>query len=231
MVKPKDLQPVFSFENRKVLFEDRILYVPPHYSDYDSYTFPGWSDKEIFGNDHPVMVEYCSGHGHWIVERATSSPQTNWVAVEKRFDRVQKIWAKVKNLGLSNLLIVCGEAYLATRLYFPKESVSGIFINFPDPWPKEKHAKHRLVHSESVNEIHRVLQKESFVTLATDHLEYTKQFVRIVLENGQFSPTFPDHYTTEWPSYGASWFEELWKTKGRQIYYTQFQAQKSYAAC
>src|SRR6185437_14908688 len=103
-MKPKHLKFPYRWEDRRPLLADQVLFIPDHYQAHDSWVFPGW--KAIFGNSHPVILEYCAGNGTWIVEKAKTSLEHNWVAVEWRFDRVQKIWSKIKNEGLSNLLVV-----------------------------------------------------------------------------------------------------------------------------
>ena len=142
-MKPKQLKPPCSWEDRRVILDDGILFVPDYFDAYDSFTFPGWDSPEVFGTQRPVHVEFCSGNGTWIAEKAQQHPDVNWVAIEIRFDRVRKIWSKKKNLGLDNLFVVCGEGLRSSHHYFPEGSVDTVYVNFPDPWPKKRHAKHR----------------------------------------------------------------------------------------
>ena len=133
-MKPKDLKPVFSFETRRPLLIDRIFYVPIYYENHRGFTLPDLRD--FFGNENPHCIEYCSGNGDWILEKALQEPEKNWIAVEKRFDRIRKIWAKMKNKSIFNLLIVCGEAFTFTKNYLQANVIEHVYINFPDPWPK-----------------------------------------------------------------------------------------------
>src|SRR5690348_6324632 len=133
-MKPKDLRFPFTWEERKPLIHDKVLFVPKLYDRHQEWSFPAW--EEIFGSSAPLNIEYCSGNGSWIVEKAKRDPCTHWVAVEKRFDRVQKIWSKMKNEQISNLFIVCGEALAFTTYYAHANSFAQLYINFPDPWPK-----------------------------------------------------------------------------------------------
>jgi tRNA (guanine-N7-)-methyltransferase len=83
-MKPEDLKAPFTWNARKVMIEDRILYIPTRCETYDDFSFPGWSAPDLFGNDNPVHIEYCSGNGAWIAEKAVGNPNINWVAVEKK---------------------------------------------------------------------------------------------------------------------------------------------------
>lgn len=222
-MKPEDLKSPFRWETRCVMMHDRIWYIPEYYDKYDAYSFPGWNDPLFFGNDRPVKVEYCSGNGTWIAAKALQHPEINWVAVEKRFVRARKIWSKIKNYQLNNLIVICGEAGLATRQYFPTESINEVFINFPDPWPKLRHAKHRLIQPAFIQEIWRTLQKNSYWTFVTDDEEYSKLLLEEMSSFKGFKSQYPaPFYVTEFPDYGTSYFEELWREKGRMIRYHQF---------
>lgn len=222
-MKPSELKPPFNWDNRQVLVHDRIFYVPIRCESYETFTFPGWSDPQLFGNSNPIHIEYCSGNGAWIAAKAQENPHLNWIAVEKKFVRVRKIWAKIKNLQLPNLIVLCGEACNATLRYFPDQSFAGAFINFPDPWPKKRHAKHRLIRPEFVEQIWRVLQGEKVFTLVTDDPEYSIRMIEEMEGHSGFTSVHPHPYfITEIANYGTSWFEILWREKGRTIHFHQY---------
>lgn len=223
-MKPNDLQPPFSRDDRRVTIHDRVWYVPARMRVQSDFVFPGWEHPDFFGNAQPVIVEYCSGNGAWIVAKAEANPQINWVAVEKKFDRVRKIWSKIKNGQLKNLIVLCGEAYQATKRYIADHSVSEVYINFPDPWPKNRHAKHRLIQDPFAQELWRILKEGCGITFVTDDPPYSEWFIQVMRAASGFKSRYADpFYTTDLPDYGTSYFEELWRAKGRQIRYHQFQ--------
>lgn len=223
-MRPNDLKPIFTWKNRHIVIHDRVWYVPARVpAENKPFIFPGWSHPDVFGNDQPVNVEYCSGNGDWIANKAQQHPELNWVAVEKKFDRVKKIWAKIKNRQLSNLFVICGEAYASTKTYFTDQTISEVYINFPDPWPKNKHAKHRIIQSEFVQEMWRILRPESPFTFVTDDIPYSEWFTDVMQKSSGFQSLFPEpFYTHEQPNYGSSYFEELWRSKGKIIRYHQY---------
>lgn len=211
----------FKWEERKPLIYKQILFVPNHYENHKEYNFPSF--ELLFGKKAPICIEYCSGNGDWIAQRAQKFPDMNWIAVEKRFDRVRKIWSKRENRGISNLFIVCGEALTFSRYYVPSNSVNEIFVNFPDPWPKGKHAKHRLVHPLFVQELFRLSVERASMTITTDDLSYRDLMIQqIHLHPGWRSSYLDPFYQTVSENYGTSWFEQLWRAKGRSIYYLNF---------
>lgn len=220
-MKPKTLRFPFRWIERKPILSDNVLFVPKHYDQHEAW--PKEELKAIYASFPSIAIEYCSGNGLWIAEKAKANPSILWIAVEKRFDRVQRIWAKKHNLSLNNLLIVSGEALSFTKDYLEDERVDQIFVNFPDPWPKFRHAKNRLLQKPFTEEIKRVTKSQGEVTLVTDHAVYAQQMLEEMMQENLWKPFFPSpYYITDWPLYGESYFEELWKEMGRVIYYMKF---------
>jgi tRNA (guanine-N7-)-methyltransferase len=214
-MKPKNLKSPFSWDERKVLLQENVLFVPDYYTKYEEFTFPGW--QEIFGNDKPICIEYCSGNGRWIADKALQFPENNWIAVEKRFDRTRKIWSKIQNHNINNLFIMCGMGQTITQHYIPPHSVDQVFVNFPDPWPKERHAKHRIIQGEFVANISHILKNEGSLTVVTDDDNYAKQVIEVVLANPDFNQE-----DSSFEHYGESYFRDLWEKLGRTINYMKF---------
>lgn len=205
-VKPKDFK-LDNFDKEFPFLKECLLYVPKSERTFD------W--EVYFPNTNPCVIEYCSGNGSWIVDKAIKEKEKNFIAVERRFDRVRKIISKCKNQGAANLLVVWGEALNFTKFYVKKETISEIFINFPDPWPKRRHEKHRLLNSEFVHELERVLETDGKITMATDDEPYVQSSMISFQQNPKFNPKF----VQEIPNYGSSFFENLWRDKGRTIFY------------
>ena len=222
-MKPSDFKHPFSWANRAPAITDKVFFIPRHYNLNNGWAFPAWEEAAVFGRKAPVWIEYCTGNGAWIAEKALAHPELNWIAVEKRFDRVQKIWSKMKNFSLNNLFIVCGEALTFTKTYVPDHSIDGVYINFPDPWPKCKHAKHRLLQDTFVAEMARACAPHAKTTIVTDDDHYTSRICEAMLAGSLWAPVFPEPYfITEWEGYGSSYFEQLWREKGKTIHFMQF---------
>lgn len=226
MVKPRDLKsPYRGQEEWLACLQPGILFAPRAKSVVeDPFVMPPWSHEALFGNELPVVVEYCSGNGGWIAQQAAADPSRNWVAVEMLFDRARKIWSKRENRALSNLFIVCGEALDVTQRYFSSHAISQLFINFPDPWPKRRHADKRLLRPVFLREMRRILAADSPVTFVTDDPDYSLATIQLFLEEGSgFASALPaPHYQPLEEGYGSSFFEELWRDKGRENRYHQF---------
>lgn len=220
-MRPYNLKFPFRWESREPLLLDSVLYVPKCYDRHDLW--PKEELKEFLSTFKSIAVEYCSGNGLWVAEKAQECPSKLWIAVEKRFDRVQRIWAKKHNLSLQNLLVVCGEAEAFTKYYLEPDLVDQIFINFPDPWPKARHAKKRIVQDSFVREMARISKVGAETILVTDDELYSSQMSFEMMKGGLWASLLPDpFYATDWPEYGTSFFESLWKDQGKEIRYMKF---------
>jgi len=227
MIPYPKLKPPFVWKYRYVLIEDRVWYVPDGYDQFHSFIFPGWTHTQTFSEPLPICLEYCSGNGDWIAAKAQQCPDYNWVGIEKKFDRTRRIWSKIKHFNLSNLLAVCGEGYRVTHHYLTPNSIRAVFVNFPDPWPKQRHVKHRIIQVPFIQEIYRILEPQGTLTFVTDDVDYSEYMVKIMSQFPKFTSTFPfPYYTDDYPGYGTSFFEELWRQQGKSIRYHVFRKEE-----
>ncbi len=220
MTQIADLRIPFSWEERRPVLLHKCLYLPSHYAG-DAHLGPlSGADQNLFEQGQPLVVEYCSGNGQWVAEMAERESGFNWIAVEKDFERAKKIWRKAVRMNLGNLFVVCGEALEFTRLYLKEASLAGVWINFPDPWPKTRHAKHRLIQKEFVDELKRVLSPSAVLTVVTDDPAYCLQISKeFSLWKNLFDPA---PYASDVEGYGTSYFHALWLEKQRTIRFHRF---------
>ncbi len=222
-MKAKDFVIPFKFEKRRPVIINRLLYVPLFYEEHKKF-----KEKISFEKKAPINIEYCSGNGQWIIERAKRYPEINWIAVEMRFDRARKIWVKMHNENLKNLFVVLSEAKTFSKYYLDESSIDEMFINFPDPWPKKKHEKNRLIQKDFIDELSRILKNNTEITLVTDDETYLKQMIDVFLKNQFFKPVYKDPYfVSDVNNFGASFFDNLWREKKRTIKHLKFKKSKS----
>ena len=103
-----------------------------------------------------------------------------------------------------------------------------VYVNFPDPWPKLRHAKHRLIRREFLDELSRIVKPGGRINLVTDDFPYASQMLEELAQTPNWKPVHPSpHYITDWPDFGPSYFADLWVKKGRTIYYLQYTSHDS----
>ncbi len=202
------------FSEKKPLLFEGGLYIPSHSSEHGGFSLP-------FPEGKNLAAEFCSGNGEWIVERAKAFPGTHWIAVEKRFDRAKKIWARGKREGVKNLFTVYGDAKTFTEFYLPEGSLSEVYVNFPDPWPKRRHAKYRLIQRDFARLLQRAVKPQGEAVLVTDNPDYSSTMIAVMSE--EWRPFYPPpYYVHEWGDFGKSYFLSLWQEKRKKIYYHRF---------
>ena len=217
-MKTEKIKYPFSWEERRPVLKEQVFFVPNYYEEHLGSIFPSWSHEDLFGNDRPVYIEYCSGNGEWIIKKAQENPNSNWVAVEKKFERVRKIHSKKRTMGVNNLVIIAGEALTFTKEYLQESSADSIFINFPDPWPKQRHAKYRLLQETFISHLKRITREKGKINIVTDSEPYVNQ---IITEFAKVDGLMKS-ICSEADSYGTSYFDRLWRSKGLAIHYLEY---------
>lgn len=122
--------------------------------------------------NNPLEIEIGSGKGTFLVNQATATPNVNYIGIEwaKAFWRFAADRARRHNL--ENIRVLRGEAGAFFRCYVPDACLRQVHIYFPDPWPKARHHKRRLIQAPFLRELHRTLQPQGNVRIATDHSDY-----------------------------------------------------------
>jgi tRNA (guanine-N7-)-methyltransferase len=128
--------------------------------------------RQLFLTPQPVEVELGSGDGSFLAQYARLHPERNFLGVERLLGRARKLERKALRAGLTNLRIIRLEAGYLTEHLLPHHSVEVFHIYFPDPWPKKKHHKNRLINERFVQLLGRVLTPGGWVHLRTDDQGY-----------------------------------------------------------
>lgn len=140
----------------------------------------------LFPKAQPLEVELGSGDGSFLAKQAQLNPERNFVGVERLLGRLRKLDRKGLRAGLTNLRLIRLEAAYLVEYLLPPGSVSALHIYFPDPWPKRKHRKNRLVNGAFTAICHKALGENGIVYLRTDDADYFKQMLEVFAGN----PTF-----------------------------------------
>lgn len=124
--------------------------------------------KELFGNDNPVYIEIGMGKGRFIMDMARLNPDINFVGIEKFSSVLVRAIEKQEIEKLPNLFFIRMEAEYIEEV-FDRGEVDYIFLNFSDPWPKDRHAKRRLTSVQFLKRYENILAEDGGVTFKTDN--------------------------------------------------------------
>jgi len=140
----------------------------------------GWIDAaEWFGRDAPLLVEIGTGMGETTAALAAAAPEVNYLAVEVYRPGLAQLLKRAEELGLTNLRLIRGDAVRLLRAHLDAGSLAGVRVFFPDPWPKARHHKRRLIEPEFVSLAASRLTTGAALHLATDWEQYAERMLAV----------------------------------------------------
>ncbi len=181
--------------------------------DFQSVTEP-LHLEDLFADDKPTELEIGCGDGGFLLEWALRHLDRNYLGVERLLGRIRKLSKRGQRAGLTNLRLLRIEARYVLQYLLPERSFEVVHIYFPDPWPKGKHARHRLINADFLPLARRILAPGGIIYLRTDDLDYFVQMEKTFCSSEDFvseeTPVELLSLTTE--------FERQWMEAGKQIH-------------
>jgi tRNA (guanine-N7-)-methyltransferase len=182
------------------------------------------SSSDIFGNDYPLEVDLGCGDGSFLIEMAQHYPERNFLGVERLLGRVRGVCKRIQELGLTNVMVLRLESQYTLEYLLAPASVSRLHLLCPDPWPKARHHKRRLVQQEFLQILQNTLSPSGEFLFKTDHLEYYEWVIGEIAEFNEVNPQKP-LTKTSWPDekdeggffYPKTDFQILWEGEGKII--------------
>lgn len=172
-----------------------------------------------FGNNNPIHIEIGMGKGRFLMELACKNPHINYIGIEKYSSVLIRAIEKREEVDVKNLIFVRFDADYINNI-FDKNEIDRIYLNFSDPWPKDRHAKRRLTSKEFLNKYNDILVKEGEVIFKTDNkglFEFSLEEVVLagwIIKNSTFdlhnSEYAVDNIMTE--------YEEKFSSQGNPIH-------------
>lgn len=182
-----------------------------------------WNFSEIFGNDNQVFLEIGSGMGEFLRMRSLINHNRNFIGIEIKQNRLNQI---INNLDIqrhSNVRVARLFVDDKVTEVIPAGSIKRVFINHPDPWPKKKHHKKRLIQPAFIDTLNKILKRKGIVWIATDDADYAEWIVDKFAVRPDFVSMYAGGYSRE-PEAGhiVTYFEELKRKEGFAPYFLKF---------
>ncbi|KAF2077673.1 hypothetical protein CYY_000989 [Polysphondylium violaceum] len=174
-------------------------------------------DGSNSNSNRQLKMEICSGHGHWVTERAGQDLNADWISLEIRYDRIFQIWSKMILESIDNLYVVGGDAMKSLRKVVPSDILDEVYINYPNPpvWS----GADRLIDEKFLKEVNRVLKKDGTLTIVTDDKPYSDQIIQSLTKSKKlakiFKPVKDNYLINLSEDYGYSYFNKLWNNGQR----------------
>ncbi len=176
------------------------------------YDPPAW-----FGRSAPLVLEIGSGMGESTAALAAAAPDVDHLAVEVFEPGLAQLLMRITDAGLTNLALLRGDALALLRESVPEGSLDTVRIFFPDPWPKRRHRKRRLVQPDVVALVASRLRVGGVLHLATDWADYATQMLAVCSAEPRLRNCSADGWTPrpEWRP--VTKFEERARAEGREV--------------
>jgi len=187
----------------------------------DTDPAPSWRD--IFGNDNPLALEIGCGVGDFIVQMAVLHPELNFIALDFYNKGCIKTCKRVDKSGLHNVRVLRAEARSFIDACIAPAALRMVVINCPDPWPKLRHRKRRLVNATFVSYLSRFLRPEADFYFATDFVDYGLDVAEFMPSQTEFvNQLAPDTFRHILEGYPVSKYMRRFLDLGQPIYYVHY---------
>lgn len=195
----------------------------------DAFYLPWPLDwEQEFGREGPVVLEIGFGNADFLIHQAQSRPHTNFIGLEVSLPSIKKAERKVAAAGLHNVRILHNAVDIVLWLLIPPQTLGGIYINFPDPWPK--HIQRRVISDRFLHLAATRMKPGAFLHIATDHPDYILWVIEHLERTPYFSNTLPTTSVTEDMERFRTKYELTALAEGRVCHYFKWQRNRNAAA-
>jgi tRNA (guanine-N7-)-methyltransferase len=171
---------------------------------------------KIFGRNAPLQVDLGCGDGSFLCALAARMPEKNFIGVERMLGRVRSATHKASKIGpgrTGNVRILHLETFYTVRFLLPPASVEAFYLLFPDPWPKRRHQRRRIMTGDFLRAIGDALVPDGTFRIATDQSDYFKQIRELAERSTDFSTAL-----NRGDSFPSSAFEKKFEANGASIH-------------
>ncbi len=141
-----------------------------------------------FGRDAPVMLDIGFGNGNALAALAAQQPKNNYLGIEVHRPGVGHLLRRLHDENLANVRVLCADATDVLTRNISDASLAAVYLLFPDPWPKQRHHKRRLVQSEFIELVRHKLKLRGVLHLATDWQDYAEHMRTVLAASSGFAP-------------------------------------------
>jgi len=193
----------------------------------DPEEYPDWPDR--FQNNHSLKLEIGFGNGNFLIEKAIQHPEDNFIGMDFYHKGIRKIITRLDRLKIENVRVVYGDAREKFPMIFQDGELSEIYINFPDPWPKKRHFKRRLIKPPFVELLSRKLAAEGTLRVATDYEPYAVEIIDFIEADPHLSnKNMEGGFSAERTDCPKTKYEKTFLNAGKKIYYLDFKKVSDY---
>jgi tRNA (guanine-N7-)-methyltransferase len=143
--------------------------------------------NKVFQRQAPIILEIGFGMGHSLLVQAKQFPENDFIGIEVHRPGIGSLLTQLHQQHLTNVRVISADAVDVLHRYIPDQSLDKIQIFFPDPWPKKRHHKRRLIQPEFVTLLTRKLKPQGLLHLATDWEDYAQHMMAVLIASNCFT--------------------------------------------
>ena len=178
---------------------------------------------EIFGNNNPLALEIGCGIGDFMAKTAAECPGTNFIAIDYYNKGCDKTCRRLEKQGIVNVRVLRIEARAFIEAHIPFNSLTAVYINCPDPWPKKRHRKRRLVRGDFIDFITGYMKAGGDFFFATDFDDYGLDVAALMAARADFANILaPDLHRTDIDNYHRSKYMLKFMAEGKPIRFVHY---------
>jgi len=176
----------------------------------------------LFGNSNPLALEIGCGIGDFIIQIAARHPEKNFIAIDIFNQGCKQTCRRIEDSGLTNILMMRIEARYLMHYYLGEQSLQAIYINCPDPWPKKRQRKRRLLNSDFLDLALYCLTDHGELNFCTDFTDYGESAANLLNRDQRLENMRPAPYSHYLGDYPVSKYMQRFLDLGQPIYLCRY---------
>jgi tRNA (guanine-N7-)-methyltransferase len=179
--------------------------------------------QQIYGNSAPIHLEIGCGKGEFLAMKSRVKWDKNFLGIEVKPKRIKSTLKKLEPQHHSNVRLLQMFVDAQSSQIFPPNSIEMIYINHPDPWPKRRHHKRRLLQDEFIDILHRILVPGGILQIITDHVAYAEWITKKFLSRSDFRSKYEGGYTKiPFEGHIVTYFEKIKRLEGNDPIFMKY---------
>jgi tRNA (guanine-N7-)-methyltransferase len=176
--------------------------------------------RDVFNNSNPIYLEIGMGKGNFIIENAKTYPNINFIGLEKNGSVLTYAVKKLEGIDLPNLKLICFDASNIDLLFF--KEIDKLYLNFSDPWPKDRHAKRRLTSPIFLDKYEKLFRVNNIIEMKTDNKDLFEYSLETMKNKGYNEEDISYNLTErdDFPNIKTE-YEEKFILKNNPIYFVR----------
>lgn len=184
--------------------------------------------QDVLNSPNELALEIGFGYGDFLIQMAKERPDLNYVGIEikrNRFKRTVNTFLKQK---INNVKLLHMDATIALDEVFKPGTFIEVYINFPDPWPKDRHKKHRIINNSFLDKLSKIMKPRGLLEITSDHRDYMEHILTVFDQSSGFKNSFESPgYTSTLTNRPLTKYEIEYRMEEREIFYLSYASQNN----